>query len=531
MKRILSALAALIILLSGTVSYSAGYSVIVIPSGLSGARSTGNFLGNTDIEEVLACKLIKCLETNNIAYAPTMSTLKISIHNNTNFVPKAVNPMNNIKIISKSYGVPKVIIVSAKIEVLSAAKQKTFWNKMELPVITTPESNLRIITTVTLYNTQTDEILWNNVFYKNINCIGNGINNYKTNDSKIGAVNTYYDKLSKKIIEEIKDSKETHAIMVITKPAGKKDSSESKKTQTKIIPTGSYTKTPAKKSEEQDKPTIKPVNLHNTPKANLNMHEDVKKPKRNTVFDKIKNNVRLKYDTVKQEYETNRIKKMELETHPVSTQDKQQEKKVIKDSIKQQTDNSKPAGAFPQKENIKSAKQTPEKVNKSSKPAKSKETTKNENIIPQNQTNPAAKPKKEKEDKTVNNTKQNNKYNNKTPEKRTETKTQENIKNNPAKQVKDEPKTDNNTAAKQTPDEVSVSQKIKAKYNNIKLKCKKIREERKTRKNIQKTENPDNKELLDVNDEIAPAENYILNKPRSNSRKYIPKFDSSVNDL
>lgn len=402
MMRALVMMFALIWFLSGIASYAAEYSVLVIPSGLVGV-SKKNILGNTDIEELFARSIIKHLENAGMACAPTMSTLKISIRNNPNFVTQAVNPLNNAKILSKSYGISRIILVSSNIEVLNASKQKSVWNKLELPVITPMESNIRVVTTVTLLNTQTDDIIWSNVFYKNINCIGNGINNYNTNESKLGAITGYYDELAQKVISEMKEERDTRAIMINTKPVYQ----ESQKT----IPV-----------------KVKPVtNI----KPNLEVKENIPQPvQKENKIKKIKNAVQLKYNNVIQDYENKKIKRLETEINNILSPEG-----VKEDKIKL----TKPEPA-----------KTETETTKESKPAVIKE--------------------------------------NKTP----------------------------------------LGEKVKTKYNDLKENHAANKEIRKN--NAEKAVNYSNV-MRSEDSDTPPINNYIQTKPRKNSRKYTPQFDSSINDI
>ncbi|MCD8378147.1 MAG: hypothetical protein LUB59_05085, partial [Candidatus Gastranaerophilales bacterium] len=302
--RLLFILSTLAIFIYGTVSHAEEYSVLVVPAGLVGINHNSS-IGNTNIEEILARKLIKAFEYSKTACAPSMSTLKISIMNNSNFIPKAVNPINNTKIISKSYGVSKVVLISSKIEFQNALQQKSFWNRMEMPVLTPPEANIRIVTTVTMLNTASDDVIWCNVFYKNINCIGNGINNYNTTETKLSAINMYYDELTSKIIEELSYTKETSAIMLTSKVPVEKDKAK----PVAVIKPSKLSKQPAQAAA--DKPP-----KYKTIKPNLEMHENIQAKKNESIFSKTVNKIQSKYNSIVQSYENNRIKKAEAVSKP-----------------------------------------------------------------------------------------------------------------------------------------------------------------------------------------------------------------------
>ena len=83
-----------------------------------------------------------------------------------------------------------------------------------MPVIVSTNSNLRIITKVQLLNAHNGEVLWSDVFYKNADTLGVGVNGKITGDSRLNALMAYYDTISIKVLNDIKNSKETRAIMV-----------------------------------------------------------------------------------------------------------------------------------------------------------------------------------------------------------------------------------------------------------------------------------------------------------------------------
>lgn len=317
MKKLYAILFAILLSLPQTATYAAGYNMLVIPNGLIGATKKG-IIGTTDIEENLTVKLIKCIEENNIACSPTLSTLKLSVKNNNNCIQKPNNINNNINAISKAYGVHNVLIISSKIETQTIKNQKIYWNKLNLPVIISQEPNIKIITKVSLINTQTNETIWNNIFYKNINYTNNNINN-NSNYTKINAINNYYNTLTPQIINEINANKGIKSIMVITKPNN----------NTKIYSLKPVSSNNVEPKKIQETKTIDTKNL-NTVKPNLNMHETIK-PKKDNIFNVLKNNIQLKYDDIRQEYENNQIKKMELNPTPTNKNNNAQ---VIKNDSK-----------------------------------------------------------------------------------------------------------------------------------------------------------------------------------------------------
>ncbi len=189
-----------------------GYTALVIPNS-SVVPKRINKVYNTDIEKLLARKIIDKMEKAGSDYAPTLDVIRISIINNSDFNKNSKEPMENVKTLSKAYGIAKVVLISSKTEIISANEQKEFWNKMNLPVLTQPEANIKVTTTIKLYNSKTDEIIYSDVFYKKLNVTGNDLNNEQR---KLCALNEYYDELLPRLFDGMKESKETHAKIIST---------------------------------------------------------------------------------------------------------------------------------------------------------------------------------------------------------------------------------------------------------------------------------------------------------------------------
>ena len=206
--RILIAVFMMIVCISS--AYAEGYNVLVIPD--SYLRNVNKkMVKSIDIEEMLARKFITKMEEDNMAYAPTISVLRISIKNNSKFDRHANESIDNIRILSKAYGVPKVLVIKTNTEMSSNNQQKMFWNRLDLPVLIPFEPSMKLSTTLTMYNIKDDEVIWSDVYYKKLAVRNNGVS--------LEDINKYYDELIPKVFNNIRDSKETHAIMVNNAPS------------------------------------------------------------------------------------------------------------------------------------------------------------------------------------------------------------------------------------------------------------------------------------------------------------------------
>lgn len=191
-----------------TPTFAGEYKVIVLPNSTIDV-SHKNKVNNVDIEEMLAKKVINRMEEQGLACAPTLNILRIGIINNPYFSPNASNPMNNAKIISKSYNVLKVLLISSKVIVKTPAQQREFWKSLNIPALTSAESDLRLITTATMYDMKTDQVLWSDVYQQKMGKTSEGVHSIK-----LAKVNSYYDKITDRMLEDLKTTTSTSAILV-----------------------------------------------------------------------------------------------------------------------------------------------------------------------------------------------------------------------------------------------------------------------------------------------------------------------------
>ncbi|MCR5265879.1 MAG: hypothetical protein K6E29_04725 [Cyanobacteria bacterium RUI128] len=422
--------------------FGEGYNVLVIPSCY--VRNVKKpVVKSVDVEELLARKFIMKMEANGIAYAPTMNVLRISINNNSK-VNKAENDaMENIRILSKAYGVPKVIIITTNTDTNSNAQQKMFWNRLDLPVLIPFEPNMKLTTTVTMYNAKNNEIIWSDVYYKRIGMKDNGVD--------ISDIDSYYDELIPKVFENMRDSKETHAIMVnspadlINNPAEKinpikqfieniKNSFAQKQIekQEKLLDE----KVAEKKAKESKKANKKVINnVVKKPAPNLEIKSDNKKAvqQEETTKKGLLDSIQFKFYIVKQDLFKN---------------------------IKNEFDN-------PEKNTVKQQQKTAKKLLKEKQEQEKKESVKK-----------TKSPKEQKSEKK------------------------------------------------------SLVDVMKTKYLDMRIQNAKKQDSAGKEKTVSEQNSSKYKYVINSDDEDSVSANrYIQSKPRYNSRNYIPKYASDVNDM
>ena len=498
-----------------TLSQAEEFTVLVIPNCVVDSAHK-NIVGNVNIEELLARKFIIKLEDSDVAYAPTLQTIKISIKNNPQVTQNMNNPMGNMKILSGLYGVSNVLLISSKTAVQAASEQKEFWNKLNLPVISPNEANTKLITTVTLYNTKKDEVIWSDVFYHRISSISGVKNNYE----KIRVVNAYYDELIPKIINNMRSSKETHAIRVTSQEQVKKASKAftfnmiriTGKNPDAISPSDKklidmiMNKTPnksgkthffAKKNVNSTKQEIvkntsekksTAVKTAKKIKPNLEPKENVvsTKPKE-SFLSKLKNSVHLKYDNLRQDYEANKRKNIA----------EQEQKKLISNKTISNKTKADLKQRFANKNSSK--KQEPKKTS----------------II--SIKNPTQKPTVKK-DLAVKTEKLENKKVSKSENKLA--KKISNIKSSVTKKK----------LTKKAEKKPTIAEQIKNKYKKFKNKREAIKQEKIANKKFEK-ENKEIEEYIIMNTSNSEPSKYVQTRLRNNSRNYIPKYNYSINDL
>ena len=297
----------ILILLMGVMPCLAqGYDILVIPYSAINANSK-NTQGGVDLEEMFARKVINQLERGGMANAPEVNVLKVSIKNNSKYDPSK-DLMENIKVMAKAYGVNKVIVVCSKTDFINDSKQQNLWEKLDLPVITQPNSNMQIVTRVTMYNAREDEIAWSDVYYKHLDATAENIQNKE----KLMAVNSYYDDLIPKMFSNIIATKETHAIMLTSEPDEDDFADENPVVSFIENLKKSMAERQAKKFMENEKKeklaksAVKPE--AKKPVPDLSFQGDKEDAKKVSIFEKIMKTFQFKFYVVKQDLKLDNIK-------------------------------------------------------------------------------------------------------------------------------------------------------------------------------------------------------------------------------
>ena len=477
---IISTLLLFIIGLS-TPAISGEYKVLIIPNS-SIDLTKKNTISNSDIEEILAKKIISKLDETGTACAPTLDILRISILNNPYFVPKTSNPINNAKIISSSYNVPKVIVVSSKVVVKNPNQQKEYWNNMKIPAISQIEPNYQLVTTVTMYDMKTDQILWSDVYNRNLNKVSEG-----KNAIKIASVNSYYDEITNKLVSDLKTTKSTSAILVSDKiPQWGKTT-----TDTKSISTADKTNETA-----AIKPTIIKPAKQKVTKVKL-----AKTPKESFIK-KLQSGFNDKYTAYKKSQQERNIKKAEklvIKTENEVNGVKEIKNKSVTEKKIKEVNKAKAAN----EKQVKVAKQNDKKdLKKSITTSIDKLKRDLKNYMDEKEAQKAQKLVQKKESNIV-----------KISDKK------------PAQKKKS---TDKVTKEKKKSVSPTLADRIKNKYNSVK----KAYEDKKIR-NMNLEENIQHYTTVTAPtiDGVPNVNTYIQTKPRNNSWNYIPKFNSLVNDI
>ncbi len=508
--------------------FAGEYKVLVIPNSCIDSTKK-HTIDTVDIEELLSKKIINRMEDTGMACAPTIDILRISILNNPYYVQKAVNPINNAKIISNSYNVYKVILVSSKLEVISPVQQKEFWQKLNLPVISQHESNTQLVTTVTMYDMKSNQILWSDVYYQKVDQIGNNINKYNDNKTKLTAVNNYYDKLANNVLRDLSETTTTSAILVKSGSAVKTE------------PTVTKTLTP--KSNES-KITIAEKNI---------TKKEVQKPikeKQEGFLSRLNRNINNKYSEMKKSHEQKLAEKTKLQTTNVkaSLSSKQSEKvnktqsvflpfmkpemkKVAGKDIKspvEKTANKKDVqktvvkNTTEQNIRIKNTKQSSKIITTKKERPKQivQQKVKKENKIITNTANVISTTKtKIKELFAKKTDKEQNKTVNKSVKQKDKT-----VKLSTQKETKQKTIAVKNVKPKEK--KVSIGERIKTKYQSIKEAYLEKQENK-----IKNAEENYTHVITPITEDIPQVNSYIQTKPRNNARSFSPRFDSSINDI
>lgn len=594
-------MAMLFCLFTTTLSQADEYSIIVVP--VCSVSSTPSVkIGNVNIEELLAQKFITKAESLGTANAPTISELRISIKNNPNIVLSKDDYISNAKMLSEAYGVPVILLLSSGTKMQDSVEQKTFWQKLNMPVITQQEPTTKLVTTLTLVNAKSNEVIWSDIYYHKIES-----NIYSLNDKeKLSMINSYYDELVPRILGNMRSTKETHAIMLkpdqkpvevegAEKTALKSDikpiritsarsSSKISARDLKLIneiiektgpTTGgkksniqaqniqSETKIVAKEPEKKEvvkvqnpkpvkvvktekkeikfvdkKPEKKIVKNTEPTKKNIKLKEPKVKTSEKSAFVVWKEGVRAKYNDFQNERKENKIKQAELKKE--KEQQKINNKKVVisrqKVKVKEDKKERKTVINFDkiklsqkkvQSESEKKAeevKQTKPKITETIKEKTAQIKTSMNEKIENSKKQKAEKKAEKKIEKKVAEVKQPQpKKANVIKEKTVQ------IKNSISEKIENSKKQKAEKAAnKPQKERMSIKEIVKTKYIDIKDKYAAAKEDKRAKTS--------EKEIVQYSNivlpEEVPASNmYIQTKLRNSARNYVPRYDSSINDI
>lgn len=529
MKRISRIIIAILTIVFYSVPVmAAGYSILVLPDSIIDNRIK-HTVSSVDIEELLARKFIDKLEYTGRDYAPTLRVLKISIKNNSDYKAIPENHLDNAKILSKSYGVPRVLVVSSKIEQKNNRKQ--FNTKSDLPILTNQNSNVMVVTKLTMYNSKTNEVVWSDVYYKNIDPSVN---------TDVNVINSYYDELIVKVLTSMKEAKETHAVMlssnqkkavenelkkgkallndnktVLNKPTTKQtnikkadDKKDSQKVENSIV------KTQKAEQENISKNAVKNYNVKsltsNTPVPNLRMEGENEKP-RNVVqskdntkcLAKFKESVQSRYSNFVQDRELARIEKLNKvpqQKAQLNIKKPELNEKANKDEPEKVSEKEIADKKIVKKEKVKEEKIKEDKIS-------------DKNIVPKKSLIQKLKDKIESA-KLAKQEKENAKKEQIRKAKQAE---QEKMQENTTKQAEQ----DNNQTE-------TAPNKLKSKFDLLKANYKKHKEDKikATEENIKYSN-----VIIKDNENSSSAHRNIQIRPRYNSINYTPKYDNSVNDI
>lgn len=172
--------------------YAADYGTVVLPLNYI-KKNNDCVLYTNNLEEIFADNLIKNLSAIKKLTAPTTDSLRTTVSTNPQ-IESASGQEEKIRLITKIYGVTKVIDLSIKYEIKSLNLHQD--NKtLEKITIVNDNASIRLITKIKF--TSDNKTIWSNVYYKNINL-------ETVNSKDLSVVKNYYEKLAQTVIEELK---------------------------------------------------------------------------------------------------------------------------------------------------------------------------------------------------------------------------------------------------------------------------------------------------------------------------------------
>lgn len=184
--------------LLGLPVFGQDYSVIILPnSSINPSQKT--VIGDYNCDEALTTGVISNLKKLS-KNAPELAVLKKDTQS-------LIITKENLKSVSDIYEVKKILIIGSEIDSKTSLQQRSLWQKLDVPIITQPDISKKIVTSVSLINAETNEVIWSNLYYKNI------VPTSKQSDQSDlkTDIEKYYELLAIKISEDISKTNEINA--------------------------------------------------------------------------------------------------------------------------------------------------------------------------------------------------------------------------------------------------------------------------------------------------------------------------------
>ena len=219
--------------------FAQDYSVIVLPDSLTNSNKTESV--KTNYDKILADKIISEINVKSKSAAPKLNDIK-----------PLVNTIDskNLKTFADSYNAKKILVIKSSVETMKSSQQEV-QKTPSVPMIVGMGMSKKMVTKAVLYDVNSNQIVWEDVFFKNLSF------DLNPNDEKISedVVQKYYEELSKKIIENIPLDKDIHKVSLFKKTNTKRRVTPvfaNKNTEQKVSSKKNIAK-PTKVSEDKQK--------------------------------------------------------------------------------------------------------------------------------------------------------------------------------------------------------------------------------------------------------------------------------------
>ena len=166
------------------ISYAEEYRVLVLPDNIQ--FDSTNYYVYPDTATIFASDTINELKKDGRVQTVSMTEVRDSLRKNTKLTiltKKALKefkynyniPFVDFKSIAKSFNTSKVLIITSQTDTQNYVLRRTIWDVLNIPGAAVIDPAYKLSTYVALIDVDTEQVLWQNTYYKTIASVENRI--------------------------------------------------------------------------------------------------------------------------------------------------------------------------------------------------------------------------------------------------------------------------------------------------------------------------------------------------------------------